>query len=193
MTKEEALIYLPVSDGVDLEDVYDERMFSFREFFISSVPTTALYSAKISQLKMIHKAYEILADEKIAADFSELELLPYTEENIFDLVIAFQKNNSSFKYQVMMSESMLDLIDLAEQMLINMKNYALCWRLDLKLEGVDVKVTQPTDELELLKELELLHKDGRATLAEIPKLNSKSCVFKEAIRLSLWRKLEGHV
>ncbi|MDX2361127.1 MAG: hypothetical protein QNK23_09990 [Crocinitomicaceae bacterium] len=193
MTREEALLYLPISGIEELDDVYDEILHEFRTFFISKVPTTSLFSSKIERLNKMHLAYEVLAEEKIEAEFHEVELLSFATDNLFDLVIAYQQNQSNLKREVMLSESVLELKIIAKQLIENMKLYALGWEDVSYDKNTEVKVSQSIDEVELLVELERLHKEERAVLSEVPKLNSDSYVYKEAIRLSLWRKLERHV
>ena len=193
MTREDALLYLPIESDDELDDVYDERLHEFQRFFISNVPVSRLFNAKIETLKKIHRAYEVLANEKIDAEFAPYEMLSYTTDNLYDLVVQFQNNQNNLRQGIVMSESVLELIDVAQQMLENMRSYAACWKVGFNETLPDIRVTHPIDEVGLLIELEELNKTNSLAMKDVVNLDSTSLVYKEAIRLSLWRKLEGNV
>jgi len=193
MNREEALLYLSLDQDVDLEDIYDERLYELRQFFILNVPTSKVFNAKIDVLEKIQKAYTVLGGKTKSELFSKVEILDYSTDVVRDLVHRFHENTSKLKTSAISASTVPDLISVANQMVENMRLYAACWRVELPVSVSDVRITQPSDSVDLLIELERLGKAGFNETREISELNSESLVYKEAIRLSLWNKLEGNV
>lgn len=192
MNYEDALIYLPLEDGKDVEDVYEERLFELRMFFLARVPVSKVFNAKIELLKKIEEAYKLLSNDHADSDYSPVNLKAYDSELLLDLVSTFQQNTSLLKGEIVRCSSAKMLIFLVSQMLENMRNYARKWDLNLPLEASEIRVTVAPDEVGLLLEIEHMKSDGIISLRDLVKLNSNSLLYREAIRLSLWNKLEGN-
>jgi hypothetical protein len=193
MDKEEALLHLPLDQHDDLEDIYDERLYDLRQFFILNVPTSKVFNAKIVLLEKIQSAYAVLGGGTKNAPVSKVEMLDYSTDVVRDLVRIFHENSSKLKTSAIGASTVPELISVANRMLENMRSYASCWKLELPVSALGIKITQPSDSVELLIELERLNKSGFSKTGEISQLNSESLVYKEAIRLSLWNKLERNV
>ncbi len=59
------LVLLPVNDDNSLQDLYDEKLFEFKQFFSRQLPTTKLFYAKLKKLKQITEAYLELGGEEV--------------------------------------------------------------------------------------------------------------------------------
>ena len=193
MTKKDALIYFPVEDVEELNDAYSDYLFEFQQFFVSRVPVTRLFNSKIEKLVNIRKAYELLRGGVSERCQVQVELRPFNIDDVYGLVTRFQENQNKLRHELMMAKSITNLIIVVRQLLENMGEYAASWSDVLIEDRVDVRITHPVDEVELLMELEQLNKGARIRMEDIKNLDSTSLVYKEAIRLSLWRKLEMHV
>jgi len=190
MTLEEARLYLPLEDLVELDEIFEDRLFEMTRFLLSTVPVTKVIEAKIELMRKIHHAYELYAEEEINDRFERIELAPYDTRNLFDLTKIYQLNLSLLRKRISNSDSFLELMVAAEQLLQNMRDYAACWHMEHLEVPDDIRITRPEDEVQLLIELERLSKDGELMLEDLSKLPVENKVRREAIRLSLWHKRE---
>ena len=192
MDFEDALIYLPLEEGKSVEEVYDERLFELRMFFLTHVPIPKVFNAKIELLGKIEKAYNLLSKERRLVEIAPLSLKAYDSELLFDLVSTFQQNMSLLKSAIAISSSASALILLVSKTLGTMRDYARKWEVNELPQVFDIRVSVAPDEIELLLEIEQLKSDGIVSVHDIDKLNSKSLIYQEAIRLSLWTKMDGN-
>ena len=67
MTLSEAKIYFPIdSDDLEMEDVldlYDERLFEFKQFFLSKAIVKKVFLAKLEKLKKFEEAFSLIIQQ----------------------------------------------------------------------------------------------------------------------------------
>ena len=69
MTKKEAFLFFPHTDQDDLYDLYEERLFEYKTFFITKFPIEKVYKAKEKKLLQMHEAFTVLSGKE--ATFKE--------------------------------------------------------------------------------------------------------------------------
>lgn len=75
MTVEEAHIYLPQEDGVDLIDLYESNLFVLKQFLVGHFPVSKVVQAKIKRIELLNTAYVALggvldSPEELCFDFN---------------------------------------------------------------------------------------------------------------------------
>ena len=189
MTHEEALLYFPIMNGAEIDDLYENRVFELQQFFLKQVPLSRLYRAKIKRMRLEHQAYLELGGicESNPMDLPDLitTLSPY----LLEVTRVYQTNLSQLKSTVIRVSTLIQLETVSTLFIANMENYARAFHYSEKSSVV--RVTQPEDELKLLQELILLDQEERITFAQISNLNMNSHVRREANRLSLWLEMEA--
>jgi hypothetical protein len=188
VTPEEALLFLPLEDQ-ELNEVYEDRLFDMKQFFLRQVPVSRLYASKVEKMKRLQEAYLALGGKDFTDHGSEGEMKLQIAPTLLESAKVYQGNLSALKAQVMRATSFPQLIKVSERLLKNMRYYAeaFAWK---NQETESVRVSQAPDEMELLAELNRLDNQGIQHLARLAELNPDNCVRKEANRLSLWLKME---
>ena len=192
MKKADALLYLNIEEGLDPEEAYENQLFSFKQFFLSNVPTTKTCSAKRKRLEKIHQAYIFLSGAEDIFDCKKPELISYNSNEVARAFRTYQENNNRIKLKISSSRNAKCLGDYAEFLIENLSLYAKHWELDLKGTDEHVLVTKEPDAVEMLKAINAFNDEGYKTFDEIEKLDAGNCVYRESIRLSLWLKMENN-
>ena len=192
MTIERAKLVLALLEGEELEDVFESKLFEFKNFFINNLPTTKLFEAKFKKIRQIAEAYKILGGEETKFGIHTENIL-ITSDQVNDIVVAQQAIVTETKLKVFSSRNSVDLIFFATQMIQNLKRFAENWYVEDVLTGRGVKMSDIPDQMQLLIALKAFNEEGKTTFSEILTLPEDNLLMKESIRLSLWLKFEGYV
>lgn len=187
------LILLPVNEDDSLQDLYDEKLFEFRQFFSRQLPTTKLFSAKLKKLKQITEAFVMLGGQE-----NNLESFPQTFQSFEGLdvktvVSLFQSERNDLRLRMNSSQSYMTIENNAMKMIESYDRYAQCWSLGSIPENHQVKLSEELDAMSLLKEVASFNERGSGSFEELNRLSMDNLLYKEAIRLSLWLKFEENV
>ena len=193
MTISNPLILLPVSEDDSLQDLYDEKLFEFRQFLSRQLPTTKLFSAKLKKLKQFSEAFVILGGKE-----NDLESFPTVYENyegleLKNVISVYQRETNALRLKMNLSQSYNAIENVALQMVDNYKRYAGCWKLEVIPENHKVKISEELDSMSLLEGVTSFNEEGKTTFKELNSLSMDNVLYKEAIRLSLWLKFEENV
>lgn len=187
------LILLPVSGDISLDDLYDEKLFEFRQFFTRQLPTTKLFHSKLKKLKQYRDAFLMLGgSENDLKQFTHI-FEGYDNDNVKNTVLIYQKESSTLRLAMNSSQSYQSIENVALQMLDNYGRYAECWRLEKKLDTYQIKLSDELDAMSMLQALVRFNDDGKTTFEELKRMSDKNVLYKEAIRLSLWLNFENNV
>lgn len=189
MNKSEALLYFPVSEEDSLEDLYEQKVFEWKNFFVHRFPVTKLFTAKCVQLSFQEEAYELLSGER---HVPELPVFPDEfPSNLEAAFHQFQEERNRFKALLFQAESLSQILALVGMMPKMTRGYAQVWDFPHeKLDGVVVsKEPDPMDLLEALHEAKEL---GVEEVSQVGHLPETHLVLQESKRLSLWLKMDDH-
>ena len=192
MTVESAKLVLALSEEQVLEDVFENKLFEFKNFFINNLPTSKLFEAKFKKIRQLAEAYSVLGGEEVKVG-SNVENILIVSDKIYETVIAQQAVVTETKLKVFSSRNSADLIFFATQMIENLKRFAENWYVESLIGNQDVKMSDVPDQMQLLKALKAFNEEGKSTFSEILTLPDDNLLMKESIRLSLWLKFEGNV
>ena len=187
------LIFLPVNEDNSLQDLYDEKLFEFKQFFSRQLPTTKLFSAKLKKLKQIAEAFVLLGGKEVLLEDAPAVYQPYDNLDMKSVISMHQSVNNALKLKMNLSPSYAAIEKAAFQMIDNYKRYAECWPLVLIPENHQIKLSEELDAMSLLDGLVLFHKEGMSSFEELNSLSVDNVLYKEAIRLSLWLNFEKNV
>ena len=192
MTVESAKLVLALSEEEVLEDVFESKLFEFKNFFINNLPTSKLFEAKFKKIRQLAEAFRVLGGEEVKAG-SNVENILIVSDKVYEIVIAQQAVVTKTKLKVFSSRNSADLIFFATQMIENLKRFAENWYVESLIGNQDVKMSDVPDQMQLLKALKAFNEEGKSTFSEILTLPDDNLLMKESIRLSLWLKFEGNV
>lgn len=188
MDEIEAKMYLPISSLEELEDIYDDELFKLKQFFLTRVPSTKLLQIKKSKMDKLSNAYSFFGgEENISWDMPEL--VSFSNLSVLGAFSAYQENVTRIKMKIASVLCIRELIEIEKLHIVNLNNYASLFPV-IKTVSSTV-VSQEPDQMLFLEEIKKNSLVEELQFREIPKLDVKNLIYKEAIRLSLWLKMES--
>ena len=156
MTKEQAHLFFPHSSGDDLEELWEQRLFEQKQFFLTRPPLHMVWMSKLKKLEQQYNAFLTLTDqereeEKIQHDL-EIEI-GFSEEFV-TAFHQFHKQRNVHKSELLKAQNYSELVRSVEEWLKTEFIYAEYW-LHAESEGNEITVirSKEPDPMELLKEL----------------------------------------
>ena len=108
MTREDALLYLPFEDEDELEDLYEDKLFEFKQKVLVAAPSTKLYQYHLTKLSKVHAAYLHLT-----ASANPERTIEYTAKVNQDSLISawrdFNRNKNELKLKLVNTFSFSDI------------------------------------------------------------------------------------
>ncbi|MCO4815465.1 MAG: hypothetical protein KC454_12180, partial [Flavobacteriales bacterium] len=160
------LVLLPVNDDNSLQDLYDEKLFEFKQFFSRQLPTTKLFYAKLKKLKQITEAYLELGGEEVFMRGVSVAYQQYNSPDVKSVISIFQSQNNALKLKMNLSQSYDEIEQTAFQMIDNYKRYAECWPLIDIPENQRIKISEELDEMSLLEALSIFNNEDMTSFEE---------------------------
>lgn len=190
MTRNEALLHLPVEEGELLSEAYEEKLFYWKKFFVNRFPVAKLFHKKIHQLHQLERAYEVLGGVN-EGNSIEIQLNIKFSDELKPAFHQFTRERNALKTLLFQARTAVDIIEIVRALLRLTEAYAEVWR----LHGVSTDgsiISKELDPMDLLAALEDAERNGVITSDDITKLPEDHAVRNEAKRLSLWMKMNGH-
>ena len=191
MTENELKIFFPFNENDDLDDLFEERLFEFKQFFIQKTIIPKVFEAKIEKLLKIDKAYNILKNnlkEQFSTSF-KIENPFEIEQNILTVFNRYQIQKNEIKTQLQQSQSTVELIQYVRTLILLTKFYLDKW-VDIPTHK-EIVVSKEPDPMELLKAIKEFNLKGGVNFVDISeKINiCPDILIFESKRLSLQRNL----
>ena len=187
------LMLLPVDEDNSVQDLYDEKLFEFKQFFSRQLPTTKLFSAKLKKLKQIAEAFLALGGKENDFDTVPIDYQSYDNLNVKSVISIYQSENNALKLKMNLSQSYNSVEKTALEMIDSYKRYAECWMLNSLPENHQIKLSGELDAMSLLEGVKHFNEEGMTSFEELNTLSMDNVLYKEAIRLSLWLNFEKNV
>lgn len=195
MTKEQAHLFFPNSPGDDLRDLWEQRFFEQKQFFLTRPPIQLVWMSRLKKLEQQYNAFLILTNQEKPG---EKILRNLKREMIFsdEFITAFHqfhKQRNEFKSELLRAQTYLELVHVIEEWLKTEFTYAEYWSFN-KSESSEIEVirSKEPDPMELLKELKeteiLIQSSVIKDLKENYNILSEN-VKKEVKRLTLLTKV----
>lgn len=187
MTKSDALVYFPYNEEDDLEELYEERLFEFKQFFLSRPPSIRAFSGRIKKMNQMHEAYVLIAQK-------EPETYDLDKERGYDRplevkpsFLRFLEIENKLKWLLSNAISAVTVTKVLNRLVENRIAFAGLWP---KTSEGDVESHKWLDPMEMLALIDQFNEQGFRYFSEIPQLSETNVLRQEGNRLSLWMKLE---
>lgn len=192
MTKTEASIFFSAQEGDDLHDLFEERLFDFKRFFISNAPLKKVFDSKAQKLKQIHQAYLILSDStEIQQEDSVTNFDFNFSNNILEAFGQKEKIKGQLKNDILKSENVNTILFYAYKLIELQESYNQNWNtIIFTEEPIDVPISKEPDPMELLQAIQEFNKIGGVNYSDMNTLRElvPDTLKKEAKRLYLHQK-----
>lgn len=190
MTSAEALNWLGADDPEDALDLFEEKLFELKQYFLQKPIISKLYLAQIRKIKTFSEVAFALGftsdenDEKLQDgefDFSE---------NIIESVSHFEKLRSRFRLSVSSTLSPLDLEREVLQIVEIQQLFLKKWP-EIEVED-DTIISREPDPMELLMALRTAQERGISHFSDLRQSGTElpEALLNEWKRLSLLRAKE---
>lgn len=193
MTIKEAQLFFPHEESDQLIDLYEDRLFEYKQFFLSKAPIRKVFVSKMDKLKQMEEAYFVLSNSEVSANsintqttitFSDEVLKAFTEWELF---------KSQFKQQLMLSNDGQSIIKTVTDFLSVVDIYHSKWYTDEEIDLEIETLSKDPDPMYVLEAIKDFNSQGGVYFDDILKMNTNSFLLKEMKRLSLLSKKYGDV
>jgi hypothetical protein len=192
MTREDALLYLPYEDEDELDDLYQEKLFAFKQKVLSVVPSTKLYQFHLKKMSLVHGAYVFLTkknDIKLALQYE----VSVDQSHLKLAWRDYNQNKTELKLMLSNAANFFDVKFSLGQLLENQRQFALFFNALKLSSSTTVIIGKEPDAMALGVEIEAFVSAAYSGVKGIEKLDTMNMLYQEANRLSLWLKLENNV
>jgi hypothetical protein len=188
MTKTEALHEFQLDDAFDednLIDLYEEKIFEFKQYFLSKTPIFKLFESKLSKLEKIGNAYSLLTNSKV--EFTETKLeFNSSQAEILANYLHFQEGKNRIKTKISNSENAFELVSWVKNLLELEKMNAEHWFSEIEIDA-NILVSKEPNPMEILEGIKIFNQNGGTNFNQLKKLenNPPEILIQEMKRLSL--------
>lgn len=191
MNREEALIYLPVDDENDAQDLYEEKLFELKQFFLNRFPMTKVINARLSKFGKIEEAYRALG-----GDISELSnVVPVNYpafDSMHDLYSWYNREKNVLRLQLSSAGFLSEVARVLNDYILTTRHYATYWKGPVnEIDGSEIKLGIEPNPMDIQSALNALSDQEKLNSEYIFSLPDKNCLKSEAKRLSLWLNFES--
>lgn len=191
MTVKEALLFFPHNQEDDLLDLYEERLFEYKQFFISKPPIEKVFLAKEKKMMQMHDAFIHFKGDEINK-IEEIQKNTYAfSENILESFNYYQRIKNQIKNAITNSKSAIELSIYSMELIFIHYSYSEKWIILDDLNKQNILISIEPDPMYILKSILEFNSKGGFLFED---LNTKrnilpEMLINEAKRLSLCRKL----
>jgi hypothetical protein len=192
MTREDALLYLPCEVEDDLDDLYESKLFEFKQKVLNAAPSTKLFDFHLKKARKLYEAYAFLSgrqEEFVNNGFT----LDNPEMNLKLAWQKFNRNKNKLKLLISNSNEFEEIEFLLGKLIENQKQFASLFVNLTFDETLSMVVSKEPDAMALSVDIDKFYLSEGGDIKAIQKLDKENLLFQEANRLSLWLKIENDV
>tara|TARA_B100000508_G_scaffold118450_1_gene98645 strand:+ start:161850 stop:162434 length:585 start_codon:yes stop_codon:yes gene_type:complete len=187
MTKKEAALFFPYEDSDDLDDLWEERLFEQKQFFLTRPPLEKLFNSRLEKLKKQYLAYLTLKGEDdtiIPINSSDkAESFPV---NLIETFNIYHERRNQYKQELLRAQDFATVQNVLHSWLSMEKSYYKKWQLNDSLnDQLDVTKSKEPDPMILLEGLKTAHEQDNIHTFE--DLRSKYNQLNEDVRKEVKR------
>lgn len=192
MTEKEASIFFPIQEGDDMQDLFEERLFDFKRFFISHVPLKKVFASKKQKMNQMYQAYQLLSNSNETYQATVFPKIDYEfPTNILEAYKKHERFKGQLKNDLLQSDIIHDIHFLSDQLIELQESYNQNWStVTITEEPVNLPVSKEPDPMEILQSILAFNKIGGENYSDMNTLRElvPDTLMKEAKRLYLYQK-----
>lgn len=182
MTEAEARIFLGYEPEDELEDVIEDKLFEFKQFFLSKPIIWSTFKARLEKLAKIKEAIACFGE---AGNQPSVNLAVFQPtENILEAFQSFQQIRNTCFLAINRATTCQELEIIIDSLLTSHTTYASLWP-DVAFVSSSVILSKEPDPMDLLSGIKSVNLSGIVTFTDsAEKLTDQSaCVVEESKRL----------
>lgn len=193
MTSQEIQLYFPHTPDDNLEDLFEERLFEFKQFFLTKAVIPKVFRAKIERLKKFDTAYHFALKRDVNnSSLKTNEPSHFQSNDILTNFNEYQRIKNEFKKCILQTDEASKLILIVDQFLKSTLNYIIKWK-NVEIDE-EILISKEPDPMELLKAIKVFNSKGGFEFSDIV-LKQNICpkiLIIESKRLSLQTNIENN-
>ena len=159
MTRDEAQLYF--HENEDINEKYETLLFECKQLLISRLPTTKLFNAALKRMHLNSQAYIVLGGQEVNFTPRTEKINRYSSNQVSETVTEFYLESNRLKLLLFNSNSFVELKYNCNQLILNLKEFALKWVISLEgIEVGDVKISTIPNPMNVLSAVELFNQEG---------------------------------
>ncbi len=184
MIKSDARLFFPYQEDDDLEDLYDERFFEFKQFFLTKSVVGKVFRAKLEKLRKFETAYSVICEQ-------ELDLIEPTNVifNFSDCVseafLSFEQQKGELKRQIGQSKNGKELELEVDQIISLVRAYYQKWNHPISSDYTIDSISKEPDSMAILSAIRRFELNGGKTFSDIVEQKDNRELQIEMKRVSL--------
>lgn len=185
MTVEEASLFFSYEPEDDLADLYDERLFEYKQFFLSKVPIRKVFEAKLAKLRQMEKAYVALSGAVLSVQPAISGFSSQYSTVIKEAFNQWEQSKARCK-QLIMSAS--NAVQLEQAVQVYLSESASYWQLWFTEEAIDSELdslSKEEDPMSIFGAITAFEQQGGVYFSDILTMKTNSLLLKEMKRVSL--------
>lgn len=194
MTAEEAKIFFPHTEDDDLQDLYDERFFEYKNFFLSKIPIKKVVDAKINRLLQMENAFRFLQNEEavsITIPRTHPTVIEFSD-NVLQAFNQWEQQKGMCKQRIVAASTIEALVEAVNYYVQVTQNYWQKWAIAPNLEVEVEQLSKEEDPMQLYAAIQQFNAAGGVTFEDILTVNNNLFLLKEMKRLSLLAQNYGN-
>lgn len=158
MTKQEAKLFFPSESSEDLDDLWEQRLFEQKQFFLTRTPLVSVFQARLKKMEKQHEAYLTLSGQKeTGRPFITAEKHLHQTPSILGAFNSFHQERNALKQRLLITHEFSSVKAILNAWIqLEKLNYDL-WKNPVALEDdIEVLKSKEPDPMELLEHIKLL-------------------------------------
>src|SRR5690554_2666425 len=156
MIKKQAHLFFPHSEEEDLDELWEQRFFKHKEYFLTRTPVARLWTSRLNRINKERNAYLVLSDKEIPVenfDFEPNESINFSS-NFIVAFNAFHLKRNQNKSKVLQANSFMQLSEAINNWLKTEGSFAQYWAYaESEQNEIKVAMAKEADPMEFLKGL----------------------------------------
>lgn len=183
MTLEDAEFLLGTSD---FEEVYEEKVFEIKQFFVSQIIHPKLFKSRLKKLQSLNEAFEKLGGELVSLESQKLIVSGSTIVEVFD---DYQKKLGELKRDLMLTADGQRIYSVVNQMIDLTYDYAIKWSVsNIECDNL-TKLSEKFDPMDLFNATRKAKEENIIEFRQLAEIDRHNLLYREAKRLNLWTKM----
>jgi len=192
MIIEEARLFFPLSPTDDPDELYAERLFDYKQFFLTKNPIRKVFEARIHKMLNMDRAYRLMCnlpeeEQEKRGDFSPVIF----SDRILESFQVWEAEKSRIKKAIMQSNRAIELADIVRNYLYIAQQYRKKWFYAKDIDMPIESISQEVDPMEMLFEIQQFEQQGGRFFGDIYREKTNVFLLKEMKRVSLFLKKYG--
>lgn len=184
MTEAEARLFFPFEEGDDLEDLYDERLFEYKQFFLTKAVVGRVFRAKLDKLLKFELAYSVVSQTELTVNPEQHASFRFPN-SVSEAFAQFEQTKGEIRQKISQARNSKELIPHVEQLIQLVRSYYQAWQLNAVVEIEIDSISKEPDSMEILRAIKAFELAGGKTFSDILEQKGNEELQKEMKRVSL--------